>query len=84
MKTNAQILQEVGQFSPRERAAAIAHYIYALTAERVRWGKRVPTEWHDLPDDAREFNIASIDTWANERDLRDAWHDALQEVQQTG
>ncbi|MBI5967103.1 MAG: hypothetical protein HY882_04500 [Deltaproteobacteria bacterium] len=80
MKTTQEILREVNQLSARERAAAIAHYVYMKTAERVGWGKRVPTEWGQLQPDARDFNIASIDTWTLEPELYEAWHDALKQL----
>ena len=82
MKTNQEILQEVAQLPARERAAVIAHYIYMKTAENTGWGKRVPTEWNRLEPDAQEFNLASVDTWANEPDLYDAWRDALRQLQE--
>jgi hypothetical protein len=82
MKATQEILREVEQLPARERAAAIAHYVYMKTAERVGWGRRVPTEWGQLPPDARDFNIASIDTWANEPDLYDAWRIAVQQLRE--
>jgi hypothetical protein len=81
MKSTDVILQEVRGFSPRERAAAIAHYVYMLTAERVSWAKRVPTQWHELGEDAKEFNMAAADTWAAESELYSAWLTAVQDMQ---
>lgn len=81
MKKTQDILQEVAQLSARERAAVIAHYIYMKTAENTGWAKRVPTEWKNLAPDAQEFNLASVDMWAKEPDLYDAWRDAITELQ---
>ena len=67
------LLQSIRDLPPRERAAAIAHHVYVLTARRVGWELRVPAAWNDLPDDAKEFNAASVDTWAQEPEIRDAW-----------
>ena len=82
MKATQEILREVEQLPARERAAAIAHYVYMKTADRVGWDKRVPPEWDHLPPDVRDFNLASIDTWANDLDLYDTWHTALQQLRE--
>lgn len=84
MKTTEEILREVDALPGRERAAALAHYVYMKTAERVGWGKRVPTSWAQLPQDAREFNVASVDTWVNEPELYRAWQQALREAGEGG
>ena len=81
MKNNDEILKEVAGLSARERAAAIGHYVYIKTSEQVGWGTRVPVDWENLSDDARAFNLASIDTWIRERALLDAWNSALEELQ---
>jgi hypothetical protein len=83
MKTVEEILREVEHLPARQRAAAIAHYVYMKTAERVGWGKRVPTEWAQLPQDAQSFNLASVDTWVGEPELYAAWRDALQQLRDT-
>jgi hypothetical protein len=80
MKSTDEILREVAALSVRERAAAIAHYIYMMTAERSGWQKRVPVAWNELSTDAREFNLASTDTWAREAALYEAWCDALRQL----
>lgn len=82
MKPTEEILAEVERLPGRERAAALAHYVYMKTAERVGWGKRVPTSWSQLPPDARAFNEASIDTWITEPELYRAWQQALREVEE--
>ncbi|HEU0076235.1 MAG TPA: hypothetical protein VFQ76_01225 [Longimicrobiaceae bacterium] len=84
MKPTYEILEEVDRLPARERAAAIAHYIYMKTAERVGWGKRVPTEWAQLEQDAKEFNMASMDAWSREPQLYDAWCEAMQQLRHTG
>ena len=82
MKESQEILRQVESLPARERAAALAHYVYMKTAEHVGWGKRVPTEWGQLPSEAHDFNMASIDTWANEPGLCNAWRDALQQLRE--
>jgi len=67
------LLQSIEDLPPRERAAAIAHHVYVLTARRVGWELRVPVAWNDLADDAKAFNTASVDTWAQEPEIREAW-----------
>jgi hypothetical protein len=80
MKKSKDILNEVAGLSPRERAAAIAHYVYMKTSEQVGWGKRVPTDWVGLEPDAQAFNLASVDTWARESELFKEWNTALDQL----
>ena len=80
MKKNEEILKEVAELSARERAACIAHYIYMKTSEQIGWGTRVPTDWTGLSPDARDFNLASVDTWSRESELFEAWQSALEEL----
>jgi len=60
------VLRETADLPSRERAAVITHYIYVETARRVGWDLRVPADWRDLSDDAKAFNVATVDTWASE------------------
>jgi hypothetical protein len=72
-----QLLTEISALPVRERAAALAHLAYTLTAQRVGWELRVPERWVDLSTEAKQFNLASADTWAQEPDLLDAWDAAI-------
>jgi hypothetical protein len=78
------LLQEYEDLSPRERAAALAHHVYVLTSRRVGWQQRVPPGWRELSDDARAFNLASIDTWVEEREVRAAWAQLLDDLDAGG
>lgn len=84
MKPTHQILQTIAHLSPRERAAAIAHYVYMKTAEGVGWGTRVPPDWDQLTTEAKDFNMASADTRVKEGELYRAWCDALGELREGG
>ena len=83
MRTTDEILREVAEYPAAERAAAIAHYVYMITAERSGWGKRVPTPWSRLPPEARHFNVVSIDVWAHDPALLDAWNEAVRQARIT-
>jgi hypothetical protein len=70
-------LKEIALLPTRERAAALAHLAYVLTAQRVGWELRVPERWTDLSAEAKQFNLASVDTWAEDQDLLVAWDIAI-------
>ncbi len=76
------ILEKTKGLEPKERAAILAHYIYTLTYSRLKqnWSSRVPAEWSELSEDAREFNLASIETWADSGNILDAWEQAVREI----
>jgi hypothetical protein len=80
MVTPEDIMKEVEGYPAEERAAAIAHYVYQMTAERVGWGSRVPPTWTDLPEEARHFNVAAIESWARNAVLFDAWCQAVRQL----
>lgn len=82
MRTIEEILRAVAPLPPRERAAALMHYVYMLTAERVAWNKRVATDWRSLDAAARDFNLASADTWLREPELYEAWCQAIEQLRQ--
>jgi hypothetical protein len=72
--------EKIDSLSTNERAAAIAHRIYMLTAERADWTTRVPEEWEELSDEARSYNLESIKTWVEEARLFDSWLQAVNEL----
>ena len=83
MTNNREILEKTKDLPPKERAAAIAHWVYVATAQRYEnWDARVPYDWNDLSPEAREFNIASIETWVHSEGVAQAWFNALKEVQE--
>ena len=83
MANSKEILEEVKGYPPRERAAALAHWVYVTTAKEIKtWNARVPEKWEQLSPEARAFNLASIDTWAVMEDITEAWTEALKAVQQ--
>ena len=49
-----------------ERAAALAHWIYVQSTLKgdAGWQVRVAESWNDLDARAKEFNLLTIDTWA--------------------
>lgn len=77
------ILEETRDLEPKERAAALAHYIYTLTYRRMgpNWESRVPEEWADLSEDARQFNLVSAEMWAESRQVLDAWQEAIRAIE---
>ena len=77
------ILDKTEGLEPKERAAALAHYIYILTQRRTdqNWQVRVPEEWSDLNEEARAFNLASAETWASAKEILAAWQEAIQAIQ---
>jgi hypothetical protein len=69
------VLQRTEHLPPRERAAALGHWIYVCTAHRGAsdWTLRVSNAWKDLDAKARDFNLASIDTWAQSPEVLTAF-----------
>ncbi|SAK87729.1 hypothetical protein AWB81_04575 [Caballeronia arationis] len=78
MSEDTDLLQHTEHLSPRERAAALAHWIYIRTShEDADWSLRVSEAWEDLDAKARHFNLATIDSWAHSPDVLAAWIEAL-------
>lgn len=79
MNKDNDILKATENYSPKERAAAIAHWIYSKTAKRddSAWTTRVANAWNDIDPNAREFNLASIETWVNNPEVFEAWVEAI-------
>jgi len=73
------LLEAMEHLSPKERAAALGHWIYVLTAHRLtnEWTLRVNEAWEDLDARSREFNLAGIDTWAQSPAVFAAWTEAV-------
>jgi hypothetical protein len=85
MADSREILEKIKGFPPKERAAAIAHWVYVTTADKdENWNARVPREWSDLSPEARIFNLASVETWAHAEGVAQAWFDALKAFQEAG
>ena len=81
MTEETELLDAIEHLSSRERAAAIAHWVYTKTAKRdSQWRMRVADEWNDLNSDAREFNLAAIDTWGKFPKIFDAWVKAVSDA----
>jgi hypothetical protein len=80
----AEFLKSIASLPAAERAAAISHRIYALTAEHSQWTSRVPAEWAALDESARAYNIESVRTWARETPLLERWLHAVLEVRLGG
>lgn len=78
MSEDADFLHRIEHLPPRERAAALAHWIYVQTSNAdSNWSLRVSQAWEDLDAKARNFNLASIDTWVRSPDVLAAWIEAL-------
>lgn len=79
MSDPADILQSIRSLPARDRAAALAHWVYVRTMHRgdVDWQLRVESAWEDLDERAREFNRAAIDTWAQSPGVLEAWLEAV-------
>jgi hypothetical protein len=77
------ILEKTQGLEPKERAAALAHYIYILTHRRTdqNWQARVPAEWSELSEEARAFNLASAETWASAKEILAAWQEAIHAIE---
>ena len=79
-QSDKEFLDSLHGLRPLERAAAIGHRIYVMTAERAGWTLRVPEEWKDLSDDTRRYNEESITTWCQSSDLLERWLHAVFDV----
>lgn len=79
MIEEADILQATAGLPEKEKAAALAHLVYAETARTVgsEWSMRVPDTWEQLDDKARKFNLAAIETWARMPEVLEAWVTAV-------
>ena len=77
------VLHMIERLPPKERAAALGHWIYVRTAHRKEseWALRVSDAWEDLDPKARDFNLASIDTWARSPEILTAFVAALADYQ---
>ncbi len=77
------ILDKTKGLEPKERAAALAHYIYVLTYSQIshNWEARVPADWSELSEEARAFNLASAEVWANSKQILEAWQEAIHAVE---
>jgi hypothetical protein len=79
--TPNEIIDSVADLPPKERAAAIAHGVYMLAAQAsAEWDPRVSESWSDLTEEARAYNLASIEVWAAQPALTDAWIAAIGEL----
>ena len=80
MSEDTALLQQVRTLPARERAAALAHWIYIKAGHaQNKWSMRVPDKWETLAPQAREFNLISIDTWAQSPEILKAWIEALEQ-----
>lgn len=75
----ADVIRRIERLPAKERAAALAHWIYVRTTQRdnVDWALRVDDAWGDLDPKARDFNLASIDTWGQSPHILAAWIEAV-------
>jgi hypothetical protein len=80
LSSREEFLDRVARLTPIERAAAIGHRIYIMTAQQAGWTLRVAEEWEDLTPEARQYNVASIATWIQSPELLDQWIHALREA----
>ena len=79
MPQHPTIVGHLEGLSPQERAAAIAHWVYIKTSQReTDWDVRVPQAWSALDSPAREFNLESIETWAFEEGVLEAWVESVE------
>jgi len=79
-ETESEFHEYLMQLPALERAAAITHRIYMLTACRTGWPTRTPERWADLDNSARQYNIESIQTWLQETELFDRFQGAIAEA----
>jgi len=78
MDHKPQILDDTKDLSPQERAAAIAHWVYVKTTHGTTgWETRVADAWNDLDQSARDFNLRSIETWADEEGVLESWVESV-------
>jgi hypothetical protein len=80
LSSQEQFLDRVAGLTPIDRAAAIGHRIYIMTAQQAGWTLRVAEEWEALSPEAREYNVASIATWIRSPELLDRWMHAVLEA----
>lgn len=71
--SDGEFLANLEGLPPRERAAAIGHRIYVMTAKRAAWTLRVAEEWNDLSEESRRYNEELVpdlqDVLASESEL---------------
>jgi hypothetical protein len=79
-QSKSEFLESIGQLPPPEKAAAVVHRVYMLTASRTGWPTRTPETWAELDDQARAYNVESIHTWIEERELFAEFVDAIAEA----
>lgn len=78
MSDETDFLHRIEHLPPKERAAALAHWIYVQTSlGQSKWSLRVSEAWEDLDGKARDFNLATIDTWVSSADVLAAWIEAI-------
>ena len=78
--SDQQFLDSLDGLPPLERAAAIGHRIYVMTARRANWTLRVAEEWADLSEESRRYNEESVATWSQSPELLDRWLHAVLDV----
>ena len=76
-QSDQEFLDSLHDLPPLERAAAIGHRIYVMTALRAGWTLRVPEDWKDLSDETRRYNEESITTWGQSSELLERWLHAV-------
>jgi hypothetical protein len=79
-QSESEFLESIRQLPALEKAAAVAHRVYMLTSSRTGWPTRTPETWAELDDKARAYNIESIHTWIEERELFARFGDAIGEA----
>ena len=79
MTSDRDVLKEFDKYPLNERAAALSHWIYVYTSKQdsTKWPLRVSSGWDDMETKAKEFNVATIDTWARHPELLEAWVHAV-------
>jgi hypothetical protein len=79
MADDTEILKSYAKLPANERAAALAHWIYAKTTHRddSEWTPRVAESWEAMNAIPKQFNILTIDTWIEHPELLQAWIDAV-------
>ena len=79
MADDREVLKSFMKLPANERAAALAHWIYAQTTRREdnKWSLRVAETWDAMDATPKQFNILTIDTWVQHPELLQAWIDAV-------
>jgi hypothetical protein len=72
-----EILEAILPLPPRERAAALAHWVYMQAAKRMNWPTRVAVAWEHLDEQAKEINMTTMDVWAERGELVEVWLAAI-------